>query len=148
MTEKNQTTDTVALLQQCCAGCTMATESLEQIKGHVDDPTLREVILRYNKEHIALGAEIHEMLNETGEPTKEPGAIAKAFSWVQSEVKLSMNESNKKVAGLLIDGCNMGIKTLMETKNQSPGANEKSISLCEKLISLEKKMIEELETYL
>ena len=148
MTEKNQTTDTVELLQQCCAGCTMAIESLEQIKGHVDDPTLREVILRYNKEHIELGAEIHKMLNETGEPSKEPGTIAKAFSWMQSELKLSMNEGNNEVASLLIDGCIMGIKTLTETKNECNGANDKSTELCEKLISLEKKMIEELETYL
>lgn len=148
MTEKNQTTDTVALLQQCCSGCTMATESLEQIKAHVDDPTLREVILRYNKEHIELGAEIHKMLNETGEAAKEPGTIAKAFSWMQSEMKLSVNEGNNKVASLLIDGCNMGIKTLTETKNECKGANDQSTALCEKLISLEKKMIEELEAYL
>lgn len=146
MTEKN--TDTVTLLQQCCSGCTMAIESLEQIKAHVDDPTLREVILRYNKEHIALQAEIHEMLNETGEPSKEPGAIAKAFSWMQSEVKLSMDEGNNKIASLLIDGCNMGIKTLVETKNECKGANDKSTEYCDKLIALEKKMIEELEAYL
>lgn len=38
--------------------------------------------------------------------------MAKGMSWIKTNVKLVMNESDKTIADLMTDGCNMGVKSL------------------------------------
>ena len=75
-------------------------------------------------------------------------AIAKASSWLQSEVKMMINCDAKQAAHLLTDGCNMGVKSLCEYKNQYKAADEKSVKMCEKLCDIETKMTYELQSFL
>ncbi len=37
--------------------------------------------------------------------------MAKSMSWIKTNVKLGMNDSDRTVAGLMTDGCDMGIKS-------------------------------------
>lgn len=74
--------------------------------------------------------------------------MAKASSWIQSEVKMMMNGDSKQAASLLTDGCNMGVKSLCEYKNTYKAADEKSVAMCEKLCDLETKMAGELQAFL
>ena len=140
--------DTVELLKECDAGCKMAIDSMEQISKYVSDDKLKTIIQKYNGEHIRLEEDIHRLLNNIGEEGKEPTPIAKASSWLQSEVKMMMNCDAKQAAHLLTDGCNMGVKQLCEYKNAYKAADEKSVKLCEKLCDLENKMAYELQPYL
>ena len=126
----------------------MATESMEQISRMSDNQDLVELIIRYNKDHIRLGEEIHQYLNSAGEESKDPHPVAKAFSWLQSEVKMMVKGDAHQAASLLIDGCNMGIKSLNEYKNQYTEADQRSVSFCDRLIGMEKEMMADLEKYL
>ena len=74
--------DTVSLLKECDSGCKMATDSIEQIGQFVNNQELSEVIAKYNHDHIVLGEEIHQLLNDLGEPEQDPGVMAKAFAWM------------------------------------------------------------------
>ncbi len=148
MSERILNGDTVALLKECDSGCKMATESMEQISQMVKNQDMVEILIRYNQEHIRLGEEIHQYLNSAGEEAKDPNPMAKAFSWLQSEVKMMMKGDSHQAASLLIDGCNMGIKSLNEYKNKYTDADEKSVSFCERLIGMEKELMAELEKYL
>lgn len=140
--------DTVELLKECDAGCKMAIDSMEQISKFVSDDKLQTIIQKYNGEHIKLEQDIHRLLNNIGEEDKEPNPIAKASSWIQSEVKMMMNCDSKQAAHLLTDGCNMGVKQLCEYKNQYKAADDKSVKVCEKLCDLENKMASELQEFL
>ena len=140
--------DTVELLKECGAGCKMAIDSMEQISKYVSDDKLKTIIHKYNGAHIKLEEDIHRLLNNIGEGDKEPSPIAKASSWIQSEVKMMMNCDSKQAAHLLTDGCNMGVKSLCEYKNAYKAADEKSVQMCEKLCDLETKMTYELQPYL
>ena len=35
-----------------------------------------------------------------------PPLMAKAFSWISTEIKLMMDDNTHKIADLMIDGCN------------------------------------------
>ena len=140
--------DTVELLKECDAGCKMAIDSMEQISKYVSDDKLQTIIQKYNGAHIKLEEDIHRMLNNMGEEDKEPNPIAKASSWLQSEVKMMMNCDAKQAAHLLTDGCNMGVKSLCEYKNQYKAADDKSVKICEKLCDIETKMTYELQEFL
>lgn len=140
--------DTVELLKECDAGCKMAIDSMEQISKYVSDDKLKTIIQKYNGAHIKMEEDIHRLLNTIGEEDKEPNPIAKASSWIQSEVKMMMNCDSKQAAHLLTDGCNMGVKSLCEYQNQYKAADDKSVQMCEKLCDLETKMTYELRPFL
>jgi hypothetical protein len=140
--------DTVELLKECDAGCKMAIDSMEQISKYVSDDKLKTIIQKYNGAHIKMEEEIHKLLNSIGEEDKEPNPIAKASSWIQSEVKMMMNCDSKQAAHLLTDGCNMGVKSLCKYKNQYAAADDKSVQLCERLCDLETNMTKELRDFL
>lgn len=148
MCEKNLNQDSICLLKECDAGCKMATESMEQILDYVSDERLKEIIKKYNKEHIDLGEEIHQLLNQQGEESKEPNPMAKIFSKISSDIKMMVNADAHQAASILIDGCNMGIKSLSEYKNRYKEADMKSVSMCEKLQHIEKEMVNDLQVFL
>lgn len=148
MVKRDVSQDTVELLKECDAGCKMAIDSMEQISKYVTNNQLKTLITKYNGEHIRLEEDIHRMLNNIGEEEKEPNPIAKASSWITSEVKMMMKGDTHEAASLLTDGCNMGIKSLCEHKNNYKAADEKSVNMCEKLCNIETKMVEELQAFL
>ena len=148
MVERDVSQDTVELLKECDAGCKMAIDSMEQISKYVTDDQLKTLITKYNGEHIKMEEDIHRMLNAMGEEDQEPNPIAKASSWVQSEVKMMLKGDTHQAASLLTDGCNMGIKSLCEYKNQYKAADDQSVRMCEKLCDLETKMTYDLQPFL
>ena len=148
MSKQDVSQDTIELLKECDAGCKMAIDSMEQIGKYVSDDQMKTVIQKYNGAHIKMEEDIHRMLNNLGEEGQGPNPIAKASSWIQSEVKMMMNCDTKQAAHLLTDGCNMGVKSLCEYKNQYKAADEKSVAMCEKLCDLEMKMTYDLQKFL
>lgn len=148
MVKKDVSQDTVELLKECDAGCKMAIDSMEQIGRFVTDDQLKTLITKYNGAHIKMEEDIHRMLNNIGAEGQEPSPVAKLSSWAQARVKMMMNGDSKQAAGLLTDGCNMGIKSLWEYKNAYKAADEKSVGLCDKLCDLETKMATDLQKFL
>lgn len=140
--------DTVNLLKECNAGCKSATNSMEQVLEYVKNEKLRSLIESYNDRHIKIGDECHAMLNELGEDEKDPQKIPAMMAKVGTDMKLMMENSTHKIAELLIDGCNMGIKSLCEYINKYTTADEKCIKLARKLVKEEQEFMNDLLEYL
>lgn len=140
--------DTVCLLRECNAGSKMATDSVEQVMKFVETKEMREILEKYDGEHVRLGEEITGRLKEGGEPEKDPAAMAKMGAWIQTEVRMQLDHDEKHIADLLIDGCNMGVKSLNEYRNKYTEAEPGAVELCDRLISLEKHMTEDLYRFL
>ncbi|MDI9477775.1 MAG: hypothetical protein QM345_03405 [Bacillota bacterium] len=140
--------DTVKLLRECNAGCKSATNSMEQVLRYLDNEDLKILIDEYNDKHIKLGDKCHQMLNELDEEEKDPDKMAKTFSWISTEVKLMMNDNSQKIAELMIDGCNLGIKSLSKYINQYKNASNESVDLAKRLIKIEQEFMNELLKYL
>jgi hypothetical protein len=140
--------DTIKLLKECNAGCKSATNSMEQVLPSVDNETLKALINEYNDKHIKIGDECHQMLNEYDKDEKDPHPMAKAFSWISTEIKLMVNENTHKIADLMIDGCNMGIKSVSEYINKYKLASNESIDLANRIVRTEQEFMNKLLTYL
>ena len=140
--------DTVCLLRECNAGSKMATNSIEQVRKHAKTDRMRDLLDHYNGEHAQLGEDIGAYLKEVGEDEKDPGKMAQAMSWIHTELKLTIDNEEKEIADLLIDGCNMGIKSLSEYRNKYSEAEPRAVELCDRLHRLEKQMADELEAFL
>lgn len=138
---------TVALLKEVNSGCKSATNSMEQVLPYVSDNSLKTLIEKYNNKHIDIGDRCHVMLNELDKDEKDPHPMAKAFSWMSTEVKLMMNDDRKKIAGLMVDGCEMGIKSVSGYINQYDGASKDVVDLANELVKVEKDFMEDLLKY-
>ena len=140
--------DTKKLLKECNAGCKSATNSIEQVMEFVKDSKLKNMLEDYNKKHIDIGDKCHELLNNINEDEKDPKTIAKTMAWFGTEIKLMLDNTNSEIADLLIDGCNMGIKSLNKYINSYPSASSDVVNLTKKLIEIEENMRQDLYYYL
>lgn len=140
--------NTIQLLQECDAGTKMAVSSIDEVLKDVKDAKIRKILQESKEHHESLGNEIHEMLGKEHAQGKEPTPIAKGMSWMKTNMKLSMEESDKTVADLITDGCNMGIKSLYRYKNEYKAADASAVKMTERLIKLEEQLREEMRPYL
>ena len=141
-------TDTTKLLRECDAGTKMAISSINEILEKVEDTKLSEILTKSRNAHEELESEIHSLLNYHKEEQKEPDPLAKGMSFIKTNVKMGIDESDKTVANLITDGCNMGIKSLNKYLNQYEAADEKSKDLAKKLIKLEEKLRDNIKEFL
>ncbi len=140
--------DTIGLLKECNAGAKIAVNSLKEVEGRIQQTEMKEKIQKSIEEHEKIGDKTHELLNEYGETEKEPSPMADVMSWLKINVKYTIDPTDKEIASLMIDGCNMGIKTVSEYLNQYKNAENKVRGMVQDLIELEKKLMEELRVYL
>lgn len=139
---------TLALLKECSSGCKMALNSISQILGYVQDEMLEHTILEAKEEHEKLEKKCAELLRKEGEHEKQPGVMAEAYSKITTDVKMMMNGGNCQIAKLLMDGCNMGIQSISECRNQNQEAAKDAIELAEKIIRAEEGLMKKLRVYL
>lgn len=129
--------DTVRLLRECDAGIRMGVDSINEVIGKVRGDTLRDTLLHCREEHESLGNEVRSLLDEYHDEGKKPNPVAKSMSWIKTNVELTFDRSDETIANLMTDGCNMGVKSLSRYLNQYAAADERSKSLCQRLIDLE-----------
>ena len=140
--------DTIRLLRECDAGIKMGVESINEVLEYVQHDKLRECLSDCKNKHSKLVDEIQTLLNKYHDEGKEPSPMAKGMSWMKTNVKLVINESDETIADLMTDGCNMGVKSLSKYLNQYKAADEKSKDITKRLIKLEEKLTEDMRAYL
>ncbi len=140
--------DTVNLLKECDAGAKMAVASIDEVLEKIQDSKLKQLLAESKSHHEKLCSEAHTLLTQHGSPEKEPSPVAKGMSWLKTNMKLTMDDSDSTVADLITDGCNMGIKSLHKYQNQYAQADHASKNICKKLVSMEELLCKELKDYL
>ena len=103
-----ENSDTVKLLRECDAGTKMAVSSIDEVLEKVCDSNMKKLLEESKVHHEKLENEIWEMLDRFDSEEKEPSAMAKSMSWMKTNVKLSMDNSDATVADLVTDGCQKG----------------------------------------
>lgn len=142
------TIQTIQLLKECDSGSKMAVSSIKEMLGDVKSEKLLRILTRSVSRHENFGNEMHEMLNELHQEGKEPPTIAKLSSWVKINFKMIEQPCDKTIASMIVDGCNMGTKSLSGYLNDYPEADKKSRKLAQKLINIETELADELREFL
>jgi len=140
--------DTIKLLRECDAGIKMGVASIDDVLEHVRSNDFRNHLNRCKREHDALKSEIQTLLDQYHDDGKNPNPIAKGMSWMKTTAKLCMEDSDRVVADLMTDGCNMGVKSLSKYLNQYKAADEQSKDITKRLIKLEAQLTEDIRQYL
>ena len=140
--------DTIKLLRECDAGIKMGVSSIKEVLDNVKSDKLREILIDSLREHEELDRDIQKGLDEFGDDGKDPNPMAASMSWIKTNVKLMMHESDKTIADLMTDGCDMGVKSLSKYLNQYKAADERSKDIAKKLIKIEQKLADDIRGYL
>lgn len=140
--------DTIKLLRECDAGVKMGVASIDEVLPFVKSERLKDYLSRCKNEHNELLIEISHLLGEYHDDGKEPNPVAKGMSYLKTNMKLMMNESDETIADLMTDGCNMGVKTLNKYLNEYEAADEVSKDICKRLIKLEEDLCRNCRDYL
>jgi glutamate racemase len=140
--------DTIKLLNECNAGTKMAVGSIDEVLPKVKNKDMEQLLLNCKHEHEQLGNEIHRLLNEYHDAEEEPNPIAKGMSWMKTNAKLMMNPTDNTAADLIVEGCNMGVKSLSRYLNQYKAADQQAKDLTQKLIHSEEQLSVQLRQFL
>ena len=139
---------TIKLLKECDSGAKMGVDSFELVLKYIKNEELRNIINETRLDHLDTLTKIKEQLNIYSSEGKDPNMIISEMSKIKMKLELSFNDSDSKIAKLMIDGCNMGIKALSEYKNKYYDADQKVIEICQRLITKEENLSKELRRFL
>ena len=140
--------DTIKLLRECDAGIKMGVSSIDDVLDNVTNSNFKQVLTECKREHNVLKHEIQGLLVHYHDDGKNPNPIAKSMSWMKTNLKLGMDESDATIADLMTDGCNMGVKSLNKYLNQYKAADEVTKDITKRLINLEQQLTVDLRQYL
>lgn len=140
--------DTIKLLRECDAGVKMGVSSIDDVLDKVSSSSLKKYLTECKNEHVELKTEINGLLSKYHDSGKEPNSIAKGMSWIKTNMKMGMDDSDKTIADLMTDGCNMGVKFLNQYLNKYKAADEVSKDITKRLINLEERLAIDIRSFL
>ena len=140
--------DTIKLLRECDAGVKMGVASIHDVYKYVSSHKMRSYLNECKDEHDKLDKELQEQLGRYHDEGKNPNPIAKGMSWMKTNIKLGVDNSDNTIADLMTDGCDMGVKSLNKYLNQYKAADEKAKDICKRLIKLEENLRIKMQEFL
>ncbi len=140
--------DTIQLLKECNAGIKMGLDSINDLVEKTHNEKFKSILLNSLEEHERLKADTAKLLDSYNDDGKEPNIMAKGMSWLKTNFEMMMDNSDSTIAGLITDGCNMGVKSINMYLNQYKAADEKSKDVAKKLINIEEKLADDIKEFL
>lgn len=140
--------DTIKLLRECDAGIKMGTASIGEVLEKTTNEKLKKLLETCKEGHEKLKEEIQNKLEQCQDTGKDPNPMAQGMSWMKTNVKLAMDESDATIADLITDGCNMGVKSLSRYLNQYQAADEETKDIAKKLIKQEEELSIHMRSFL
>ena len=136
------------LLRECDAGIKMGISAIDEVMEYVTDRKLKDILIDSKGENEKLQNDLVKVLADYGDDGKEPNPVAKGMSWLKTNVKLKADGSDSMIAELMIDGCNMGIKSLCRYMNQYQAADQRSKDIAMRLVRAEDKLTDDMRRFL
>ena len=140
--------DTIKLLRECDAGIKMGTASIGEVLEKTTNEKLKKLLEICKEGHEKLKEEIQNKLEQCHDTGEDPNPMAQGMSWMKTNVKLAMDESDATIADLITDGCNMGVKSLSRYLNQYQAADEETKDIAKKLIKQEEELSIHMRSFL
>lgn len=140
--------DTIKLIRECDAGIKMGVTSIDDVLTHVMEEKMKNILKDAKQEHEKLRSELETMLSDYGDEGKDPNPLAKSMSWMKTNVKLGIENSDRTVADLIIEGCDMGIKSLSRYLNEYKAAEERAKNIAKELIKIEETLSKNMRPFL
>ena len=141
--------ENINALDELNKGTTMGMEAIEQIKDKIGSDRFKKVIEKQYEDYKMINERIEELYNEYNN-RKEPheiSAMTKMMTWYDLNVKMMMDDSDSKIAELLLKGTNMGIIEGKKIYNNKK-LDKKVVKIVDDYIVMQEKIVEDLKDFL
>ena len=140
--------DSAKLLNECYAGIKMGISSINDVLDYAKNEELRKALIDSKEKHLGMEEDCRKILNNSGIEAGKANGFASFMSKIKTDIMLTLDDTDKEVASLITDGCNMGIKSLTGYLNDYSTADEGIKDMVMRLIKEENKLLEEMKKYL
>ena len=140
--------DTIRLLRECDSGVKMGITAIDEVMDHVKGRGLQSILRSSKSENERLQTDLQKVLDDYHDDGKDPNPVVQGMSWVKTNWEMLIDGTDSKIAELMMNGCNMGIKSLSRYMNQYKAADERSKDIAKRLISSEEKLSADMRQYL
>ena len=124
----------------------------ESALGHVvpkaRNKELKRALNACKDEHAVLGDRTHSLLLRHSADTSEAHAAARMMSDAKVRISMAVKRSDRTIASLMTDGCNMGVKSISKYLNKYKNASEEARDIAKRLVDSELALEENLRTFL
>lgn len=144
MEDKNE----INVLDELNKGACMGMDATKFILDKVEDNDLRKELENQYKEYKKMVDKIGELYPEySRKEPHETTLMNKAMTWYGIQMRTMNDQSNSKIAELLLQGTNMGIIEGRRLLNHK-GTDEEVHKLVEEYVDMQESAVEKLKTYL
>ncbi len=140
--------DTIRLLRECDAGIKVGMTSIDDAAKYANDARIKRLLDESREKHTKLDTKTQELLDKYQDDGKEPSPMARGMSWLKTNAMLTFDDSNRNIAHLMTDGCNMGIESLSMYLNQYKAADEDSKAIAKEIIQAEEDLAIKMREFL
>ncbi len=135
-------------LDEINKGTCMGMDAISFVLEKVEDDEFRKVIEKQYDDYHMIEEDIEKIYHkyDDGKP-HETNAFTKAMTWSGINMKTMMDNSNSKIAELLLQGVNMGIIEGRKILNEKK-LNKEVKNIVSKYVTMQEENVEVLKKYL
>ena len=140
--------DSINALDELHKGACMGVDALSYVLDKVEDENFKKVLEHQYNDYEKIAKEIEEIYpkyNE-GEPHKT-NIMNKTMTWSSVEMKTMNDQSNSKIAELLLTGVNMGIIEGRRILNKKE-LNEEVHNVASEYVTMQENIYDTLKDFL
>lgn len=139
-------------LDELNKGCTMGMDALKYVLDKVEDNDFKKVLEEQYNEYQNLHKRIEDIypnyVKDDDENPTETNVLTKAMTWSSVEMKTLTDNSNSKIAEILLQGTNMGIIEGRKLLNHKPDLDKDVDTILEEYVDIQEREVETLKKYL
>ena len=126
----------------------MGMDSISNVSEKVQDDRFKQDLKYQYDEYNKILNKVNNQLTNYDDFPKELNPMQKAMGWMSVEFNTMTEQSNSKIAEMMIKGTNMGIIEGVKLLNQNPDADETVKNIVNGFVHFQENTIEQLKKYL
>lgn len=138
----------VELLNLIYKNAQMGLIGIDNIKSAIKNKKFFKVIKEQEQDYHAICTEAVLLLKNMNEKAESVSPIASLMTMMDAKMKTLADSSVSNIAKMMMTGNNKGIIEIQEKINNYEGDDKKIIALAQKLLTIEKRNLENLKKYL
>ena len=138
----------ISLLQEIVRAARDGAEGISLVMDKTSDTALRQALGEEKKQYAAVEQDAGKHLIDLGGQAEPESVMNRAGMWMGMQMNTLMDKSPSHLAEILIQVNTMGVVGLIRAKNDYPEADQSSVDLCNRMLTLQYDGIERAKSFL
>ena len=138
----------LTILNEINKAAKMGMDSISYVIKKADDENIKENLTFQYSEYGKIVDRVNTEFDKYGEIPDETPVTDKMMAWFGTQMNTLTDQSNSKIAELMIQGGDMGIIKCQKLLNHNPKADEEVKHILNDFVTLQKNDIEQMKKFL